>query len=106
MLYPALYGKIKHLTLTVMCLIFSGGNWRIWTADPLLLRKKWDFLFIISISIRWEYLFQPQIQPITNQPASSKTNWLIINVIPIGFEPMTAFLEGRCSIQLSYGTKL
>ena len=28
------------------------------------------------------------------------------NVIPFGFEPKTAFLEGRCSIQLSYGTKI
>ena len=26
-------------------------------------------------------------------------------VIPVGFEPTTASLEGRCSIQLSYGTK-
>ena len=28
------------------------------------------------------------------------------NVIAIGFEPMTVCLEGRCSIQLSYATKI
>ena len=27
-------------------------------------------------------------------------------VVPIGFEPMAAGLENRCSIQLSYGTIL
>ena len=26
-------------------------------------------------------------------------------VIPLGLEPKTVCLEGRCSIQLSYGTK-
>jgi hypothetical protein len=26
-------------------------------------------------------------------------------VAPIGFEPMTGYLEGSCSIQLSYGVK-
>ena len=29
-----------------------------------------------------------------------------VSVIAIGFEPMTACLEGRCSIQLSYATRL
>ena len=29
---------------------------------------------------------------------------LIILAIPAGFEPATLCLEGRCSIQLSYGT--
>jgi hypothetical protein len=27
------------------------------------------------------------------------------SVAPIGFEPMTGYLEGSCSIQLSYGVK-
>ena len=27
-----------------------------------------------------------------------------LNVIPLGLEPKTVCLEGRCSIQLSYGT--
>ena len=33
-------------------------------------------------------------------------NNLKIRVIAIGFEPMTVCLEGRCSIQLSYATKV
>ena len=31
---------------------------------------------------------------------------VLISVIAPGFEPGTACLEGRCSIQLSYATKL
>ena len=30
----------------------------------------------------------------------------LVNVIPFGFEPKTYCLEGSCSIQLSYGTKI
>ena len=30
---------------------------------------------------------------------------LICYVIPLGLEPKTVCLEGRCSIQLSYGTR-
>ena len=30
---------------------------------------------------------------------------LMLDVIPLGFEPKTHSLEGCCSIQLSYGTK-
>ena len=30
---------------------------------------------------------------------------MALNVIAIGFEPMTVCLEGRCSIQLSYATQ-
>ena len=45
------------------------------------------------------------LYPCIKRSLTRVCKWLIINVIPIGFEPMTAFLEGRCSIQLSYGTK-
>jgi hypothetical protein len=31
---------------------------------------------------------------------------IVVNVIPAGFEPTTRSLEGCCSIQLSYETKI
>ena len=30
----------------------------------------------------------------------------LLQVIPLGFEPKTHSLEGCCSVQLSYGTKI
>jgi hypothetical protein len=41
---------------------------------------------------------------INKKALTNKRKCLIVSVIPVGFEPTTAFLEGRCSIQLSYGT--
>ncbi len=42
-----------------------------------------------------------------NRPQKDKlSKALYLLVIAIGFEPMTVCLEGRCSIQLSYATKL
>jgi hypothetical protein len=35
-----------------------------------------------------------------------KTHTLADFVIPAGFEPATHGLEGRCSVQLSYGTSI
>ena len=45
-------------------------------------------------------------KPLTHLSVSGrKYSRRIQSVIPVGFEPTTTSLEGRCSIQLSYGTR-
>lgn len=46
----------------------------------------------------------PKISPLKRKkPLTGLSQGLF--VAPIGFEPMTGYLEGSCSIQLSYGVK-
>ena len=58
--------------------------------------------FIINFNKKKEYI--DTYNPIGVEANKQKPLVAIrrVDVSPIGFEPMTASLEGRCSIQLSY----
>ena len=54
--------------------------------------------FIPRLEDRWPCIF-PQ-----NKEPRKKERGFFSEVMALGFEPRTACLEGRCSIQLSYAT--
>ena len=61
---------------------------------------------IVNLSLFFNANVNIYISNIIAQKLKNFFKMLTLQVIPIGFEPMTYCLEGSCSIQLSYGTEI
>ena len=60
----------------------------------------------ISLILGWSKGIEPLTSRATIWRSANWTTTTIELVLPGGFEPPTSALEGRCSIQLSYGSSL
>ena len=76
-----------------------GGPIHEHRMDAMWLKATMSFA---AEGVRSSELDAPPLQQ-TPQPSVAAS---ILFVIPLGFEPKTHSLEGCCSIQLSYGTRL